>query len=138
VLQVALYFDKFTGVCQTMLHECKLNFLRIISDHDLFVEMPGRDPSERYKTHVFENQLYSCWRTIYRGCSLVDHSGLEIEIIVCPNYCQSNVYPTNLNCKQCRNYLASVLMQELFISLDHENSGLKNKVCISLCACFYL
>lgn len=46
-LQVALYFDKFTGVCQTMLHECKLNFLQIISDHDLFVEMPGRDPSER-------------------------------------------------------------------------------------------
>ena len=47
-LQVALYFDKFTGVCQNMLHECKLNFLRIVSDHDLFVEMPGRDPTERY------------------------------------------------------------------------------------------
>lgn len=38
---------------------------------------------------------------------------------------------TNLGRKNCRNYLASVLMQELFISLDHENSGLKNKVCTS-------
>ncbi|KAG0565982.1 hypothetical protein KC19_7G029000 [Ceratodon purpureus] len=74
---VALYFDKFTGVCQSMLHECKLDFLRIISDHDLFVEMPGRDPSER-------------------------------------------------------NYLAAVLMQELFISFDHENSGLKNKAARTL------
>lgn len=46
-LQVALYLDKFTGVCQPVLHECKLTFLRIICDHDLFVEMPGREPSER-------------------------------------------------------------------------------------------
>lgn len=30
------------------MHECKLNFLRILCDHDLFVEMPGRDPTERY------------------------------------------------------------------------------------------
>lgn len=50
-IQVALYFDKFSGACQSMLHECKLNFLRIIADHDLFVEMPGRDPSERYRNH---------------------------------------------------------------------------------------
>lgn len=47
-LQVALYFNKFTGVCQSGIHECKLNFLRIICDHDLFVEMPGRDPTERW------------------------------------------------------------------------------------------
>ncbi|KAG0603065.1 hypothetical protein M758_10G063500 [Ceratodon purpureus] len=74
---VALYFDKFTGVCQNMLHECKLNFLRIISDHDLFVEMPGRDPTER-------------------------------------------------------NYLASILMQELFITLDHEDPPLKVKAARTL------
>lgn len=45
--QVSLYMDKFSGVCQSVLHECKLTFLQIISDHDLFVEMPGRDPSDR-------------------------------------------------------------------------------------------
>lgn len=54
--QVSLYMDKFSGVCQSVLHECKLTFLQIISDHDLFVEMPGRDPSDRYSpldTHLF-------------------------------------------------------------------------------------
>lgn len=40
--------DKFAGVCQSVLHDCKLTFLQIICDHDLFVEMPGRDPSDRY------------------------------------------------------------------------------------------
>ncbi|KAF3626969.1 hypothetical protein FXO38_28980 [Capsicum annuum] len=44
---VSLYLDKFSGVCQTVLHDCKLTFLQIICDHDLFVEMPGRDPSDR-------------------------------------------------------------------------------------------
>jgi hypothetical protein len=48
VLQVSLYMDKFAGVCQSVLHDCKLTFLQIICDHDLFVEMPGRDPSDRY------------------------------------------------------------------------------------------
>lgn len=48
VLQVSLYLDKFSGVCQSVLHDCKLIFLQIICDHDLFVEMPGRDPSDRY------------------------------------------------------------------------------------------
>jgi hypothetical protein len=47
-MQVSLYLDKFSGVCQPVLHECKLTFLQIICDHDLFVEMPGRDPSDRY------------------------------------------------------------------------------------------
>lgn len=47
VLQVSLYLDKFSGVCQSVLHDCKLTFLQIICDHDLFVEMPGRDPSDR-------------------------------------------------------------------------------------------
>lgn len=47
LLQVSLYLDKFSGVCQSVLHECKLTFLQIICDHDLFVEMPGRDPSDR-------------------------------------------------------------------------------------------
>ncbi|KAG0487870.1 hypothetical protein HPP92_006681 [Vanilla planifolia] len=44
---VSLYMDKFAGVCQSMLHDCKLTFLQIICDHDLFVEMPGKDPSDR-------------------------------------------------------------------------------------------
>ena len=47
LLQVSLYLDKFSGVCQSVLHDCKLTFLQIICDHDLFVEMPGRDPSDR-------------------------------------------------------------------------------------------
>lgn len=46
--QVSLYLDKFAGVCQSVLHDCKLTFLQIVCDHDLFVEMPGRDPSDRY------------------------------------------------------------------------------------------
>ena len=45
---MSLYLDKFSGVCQPALHDCKLTFLQIICDHDLFVEMPGRDPSDRY------------------------------------------------------------------------------------------
>lgn len=49
ICQVSLYLDKFAGVCQSILHECKLSFLQIICDHDLFVEMPGRDPSDRYQ-----------------------------------------------------------------------------------------
>ncbi|KAL3697766.1 hypothetical protein R1sor_011842 [Riccia sorocarpa] len=59
---VALYFDKFTGVCQPVLHECKLTFLRILCDHDLFVEMPGRDPSERnYLAAVLMQELFLTW-----------------------------------------------------------------------------
>jgi hypothetical protein len=69
---VSLYMDKFSGVCQSVLHECKLTFLQIISDHDLFVEMPGRDPSDR-------------------------------------------------------NYLSSILIQELFLSLDHDELPLRAK-----------
>ena len=48
ISQVSLYMDKFAGVCQSALHDCKLTFLQIVCDHDLFVEMPGRDPSDRY------------------------------------------------------------------------------------------
>ncbi|MCO5610234.1 hypothetical protein L7F22_064470 [Adiantum nelumboides] len=44
---VALYINKFTGICQAPLHECKLSFLQIVCDHELYVEMPGREPSER-------------------------------------------------------------------------------------------
>ncbi|KAK7313904.1 hypothetical protein VNO77_39109 [Canavalia gladiata] len=69
---VSLYLDKFSGVCQSVLHECKLTFLQIICDHDLFVEMPGRDPSDR-------------------------------------------------------NYLSSVLIQELFVTWDHEDLSLRGK-----------
>ena len=50
ILQVALYINKFTGICQPSLHECKLTFLQVVCDHDLFVEMPGRDPAERLVT----------------------------------------------------------------------------------------
>ncbi|XP_014523148.1 guanine nucleotide exchange factor SPIKE 1 isoform X2 [Vigna radiata var. radiata] len=69
---VSLYLDKFSGVCQSVLHECKLTFLQIICDQDLFVEMPGRDPSDR-------------------------------------------------------NYLSSVLIQELFVTWDHEDVSLRAK-----------
>ncbi|BAT89766.1 hypothetical protein VIGAN_06081800 [Vigna angularis var. angularis] len=69
---VSLYLDKFSGVCQSVLHECKLTFLQIVCDQDLFVEMPGRDPSDR-------------------------------------------------------NYLSSVLIQELFVTWDHEDVSLRAK-----------
>ncbi|XP_019059153.1 PREDICTED: guanine nucleotide exchange factor SPIKE 1 isoform X2 [Tarenaya hassleriana] len=69
---VSLYMDKFSGICQSVLHECKLTFLQIISDHDLFVEMPGRDSSDR-------------------------------------------------------NYLSSVLIQDLFLTLDHDDLPLRAK-----------
>ncbi|XP_057477966.1 guanine nucleotide exchange factor SPIKE 1 [Actinidia eriantha] len=59
---VSLYFDKFSGVCQPVLHECKLIFLQIICDHDLFVEMPGRDPSDRnYLSSVLIQELFLTW-----------------------------------------------------------------------------
>ncbi|XP_042472968.1 guanine nucleotide exchange factor SPIKE 1-like isoform X2 [Zingiber officinale] len=69
---VSLYIDKFAGVCQSVLHDCKLTFLQIICDHDLFVEMPGRDPSDR-------------------------------------------------------NYLSSVLIQEIFLTLDHDDLSQRAK-----------
>ncbi|TVU01800.1 hypothetical protein EJB05_52737, partial [Eragrostis curvula] len=69
---VSLYMDKFAGVCQSVLHECKLTFLQIVCDHDLFVEMPGRDPSDR-------------------------------------------------------NYLSSVLIQEIFLTLDHDDLSQRAK-----------
>ncbi|KAJ7948981.1 guanine nucleotide exchange factor SPIKE 1 [Quillaja saponaria] len=59
---VSLYLDKFSGVCQSVLHECKLTFLQIICDHDLFVEMPGRDPSDRnYLSSVLIQELFLTW-----------------------------------------------------------------------------
>ncbi|XP_051152651.1 guanine nucleotide exchange factor SPIKE 1 isoform X2 [Andrographis paniculata] len=69
---VSLYLDKFSGVCQSVLHDCKLTFLQILCDHDLFVEMPGRDPSDR-------------------------------------------------------NYLSSVLIQEIFLTWDHEDLSMRGK-----------
>lgn len=69
---VSLYMEKFSGVCQSVLHDCKLTFLQIVCDHDLFVEMPGRDPSDR-------------------------------------------------------NYLSSVLIQELFLTLDHDDVSQRAK-----------
>ncbi|GAA0149942.1 guanyl-nucleotide exchange factor [Lithospermum erythrorhizon] len=59
---VSLYLDKFSGVCQTMLHDCKLTFLQILCDHDLFVEMPGRDPSDRnYLSSVLIQEIFLTW-----------------------------------------------------------------------------
>ncbi|KAJ4832808.1 MAP kinase Spk1 [Turnera subulata] len=59
---VSLYLDKFSGVCQSVLHDCKLTFLQIMCDHDLFVEMPGRDPSERnYLSSVLVQEIFLTW-----------------------------------------------------------------------------
>ncbi|XP_058079715.1 guanine nucleotide exchange factor SPIKE 1 isoform X2 [Magnolia sinica] len=59
---VSLYMDKFAGICQSVLHDCKLTFLQIICDHDLFVEMPGRDPSDRnYLSSVLIQELFLTW-----------------------------------------------------------------------------
>ncbi|KAL8201438.1 hypothetical protein R6Q57_012777 [Mikania cordata] len=59
---VSLYLDKFSGVCQSVLHDCKLTFLQIICDHDLFVEMPGRDLSDRnYLSSVLIQELFLTW-----------------------------------------------------------------------------
>lgn len=59
---VSLYLDKFSGVCQPVLHDCKLTFLQILCDHDLYVEMPGRDPSDRnYLSSVLIQELFLTW-----------------------------------------------------------------------------
>ncbi|KAF8036039.1 hypothetical protein BT93_C1910 [Corymbia citriodora subsp. variegata] len=59
---VSLYLDKFSGVCPSILHDCKLTFLQIICDHDLFVEMPGRDPSDRnYLSSVLIQEIFLSW-----------------------------------------------------------------------------
>ncbi|VFQ74893.1 unnamed protein product [Cuscuta campestris] len=59
---VSLYLDKFSGVCQSVLHDCKLAFLQILCDHDLFVEMPGRDPSDRnYLSTVLIQEIFLTW-----------------------------------------------------------------------------
>ncbi|KAK4394260.1 Guanine nucleotide exchange factor SPIKE 1 [Sesamum angolense] len=56
------YLDKFSGVCQSVLHDCKLTFLQILCDHDLFVEMPGRDPSDRnYLSSVLIQEIFLTW-----------------------------------------------------------------------------
>ncbi|GER31994.1 hypothetical protein STAS_08040 [Striga asiatica] len=59
---VSLYLDKFSGVCQPVLHDCKLTFLQILCDHDLFVEMPGRDPSDRnYLSSILIQEIFLTW-----------------------------------------------------------------------------
>ncbi|XP_047310694.1 guanine nucleotide exchange factor SPIKE 1 [Impatiens glandulifera] len=59
---VSLYLDKFSGICQQVLHDCKLSFLQILCDHDLFVEMPGRDPSDRnYLSSILIQELFLTW-----------------------------------------------------------------------------
>ncbi|EPS68174.1 hypothetical protein M569_06596, partial [Genlisea aurea] len=68
---VSLYLDKFSGVCQSALHDCKLTFLRILCDHDLFVEMPGRDPSDRnYLSSILIQEIFLTW----------DHEDLSMRV----------------------------------------------------------
>ncbi|CAI5464241.1 unnamed protein product, partial [Closterium sp. Yama58-4] len=64
--QVGLFLSQFVGVCPPMQHMFKLHFLRIVCDHDLYIETPGRGPTEK-------------------------------------------------------NYLTTVLLKDLFVSLDHED-----------------
>ncbi|CAI5532559.1 unnamed protein product [Closterium sp. Naga37s-1] len=63
---VGLFLSQFVGVCPPMQHMFKLHFLRIVCDHDLYIETPGRGPTEK-------------------------------------------------------NYLTTVLLKDLFVSLDHED-----------------
>ncbi|PKA58555.1 hypothetical protein AXF42_Ash008842 [Apostasia shenzhenica] len=59
---VSMYMDKFAGLCLSVLHECKLTFLQIICDHDLFVEMPGKDPSDRnYLASLLIQEIFLTW-----------------------------------------------------------------------------
>ncbi|TXG57710.1 hypothetical protein EZV62_015539 [Acer yangbiense] len=94
---VSLYLDKFSGVCQSVLHDCKLIFLQIICDHDLYVEMPGRDPSDRRILNDRECQDLVSLRAALDNTSLDDGS------------------------EDRRNYLSSVLIQELFLTWDHDD-----------------
>ncbi|KAB1216896.1 Dedicator of cytokinesis protein 8 [Morella rubra] len=92
---VSLYLDKFSGVCQSVLHDCKLTFLQIICDHDLFVEMPGRDPSDSGSIYLGNDSIYA-W-------GIANSDLLHL------------------------NYLSSVLIQELFLTWDHDDLSLRAK-----------
>ncbi|KAF5477312.1 hypothetical protein F2P56_003961 [Juglans regia] len=79
---VSLYLDKFSGVCQSVLHDCKLTFLQIICDHDLFVEMPGRDPSDRnYLSSVLIQELFLTWD--HEDLSLRAKAARIIVVLLC-------------------------------------------------------
>ena len=67
---VGVYLTKFAGMCPPALHRYKLTFLRIMCDHDFYIETPGRVAVEK-------------------------------------------------------NYLTTVLLKELFVSLDHEDAPLR-------------
>lgn len=67
---VGVYLTKFAGMCPPSLHRFKLTFVRILCDHDFYIETPGRVAVEK-------------------------------------------------------NYLATVLLKELFVSLDHEDASLR-------------
>uniref|UniRef100_A0A8R7QFF8 Uncharacterized protein n=1 Tax=Triticum urartu TaxID=4572 RepID=A0A8R7QFF8_TRIUA len=56
---VSLYMDKSAGVCQSDFHDCKLSFLQLICDHDLFVEMTGMYPAVNSWTTNLGNYKYS-------------------------------------------------------------------------------
>ena len=47
VSQVGLFLSQFVGLCSPAQHSFKLNFLRIICDHDFYIETPGRVAIEK-------------------------------------------------------------------------------------------
>ncbi|VAI17621.1 unnamed protein product [Triticum turgidum subsp. durum] len=51
--------DKSAGVFQSDFHDCKLSFLQLICDHDLFVEMTGMYPAVNSWTTNLGNYKYS-------------------------------------------------------------------------------
>lgn len=129
LLQVSLYLDKFSGVCQPVLHDCKLTFLQILCDHDLFVEMPGRDPSDRYFTALFQTWSFppfpcSIW-TIGPMCqrvydykieplALQDQRHFEYKVLrICHGYLRTTpiligVYSCHANHSRPRLHASSI------------------------------
>ncbi|KAE9450766.1 hypothetical protein C3L33_17334, partial [Rhododendron williamsianum] len=113
---VSLYLDKFSGVCQPVLHDCKLTFLQILCDHDLFVEMPGRDPSDRVYDYKIEPLALQDQR--HFEYKLKGEEGSAMDFFL-PSKSLSKV--------KLGNYLSSVLIQELFLTWDHDDLSQRAK-----------
>ncbi|CAI7849820.1 unnamed protein product [Closterium sp. NIES-53] len=57
---VGLFLSQLAGMCPANQHSLKLHFLRILCDHDLFVETPGRGPTEKnYLSTVLVKDLFT-------------------------------------------------------------------------------
>ncbi|GJP38566.1 hypothetical protein CLOM_g23007 [Closterium sp. NIES-68] len=57
---VGLFLSQLAGMCAANQHSLKLHFLRILCDHDLFVETPGRGPTEKnYLSTVLMKDLFT-------------------------------------------------------------------------------